>query len=322
MAKRVEDIFVGVDVSKRCIDVHRSDTGKTEQIPNSREALTQWVAELNGPLIWAIESTNTFHLLLLGLVVERGDCVYVVNSSRVEKYRGAIGWRAKTDARDAELLCRYVERERSDLRPYKPLSARENRLWQLIKQQGLAAKKKTDLRQAFSSAYADSDASLRDLMAAFKRFEASLNKQIRTLMRELGWNAERARCKAIPGVGPANSAALVTAYHRGEWKSQDAFIAFLGLDVRVRDSGKLIGRRKLTKQGEPAIRRLLHNAAMAACRCNSYFGAMKERLMARGLSATAALVAVARKLARLAYTLLSKNRDFDLNRLTGACQST
>jgi len=321
VAKRVEDVFVGVDVSKQHIDAHRSDTGTTERIPNTREALTRWIAGLNGPLIWAIESTNTFHQLLLELVVERRDCVYVVDSARVEKYRGAIGWRAKTDPRDAELLCRYVARERHDLRPYKPLSAKEKALWQLIKRRGIAAEKKAALRQAFSGSK-HCDEALKDLMIAFKRLEASLDKEIQTLVRKLGWTTQRARCHAIPGFGPANSAAIVAAYQRGQWKSQDAFIAFLGLDVRVRDSGKFRGRRKLTKQGEPAIRRLLHNAAMAACRHNAYFHAMKERLMARGLSAIAALVAVARKLARLAYTLMSKELDFDLNRLTGGCPAT
>ena len=39
----------------------------------------------------------------------------------------------------------------------------------------------------------------------------------------------------------------------------------MGLDVRVRDSGTFRGRRKLTKKGDPEVRRLLYNAAMAAC---------------------------------------------------------
>ncbi|WP_355661033.1 transposase [Halomonas salifodinae] len=34
----------------------------------------------------------------------------------------------------------------------------------------------------------------------------------------------------------------------------------------MRDSGTQRGRRKLTKQGDPEVRRLLYNAAMAAIR--------------------------------------------------------
>lgn len=41
---------------------------------------------------------------------------------------------------------------------------------------------------------------------------------------------------------------------RGRFKTSDAFIAFLGMDVRVRDSGGYRGRRKLTKAGDPELR--------------------------------------------------------------------
>ena len=34
------------------------------------------------------------------------------------------------------------------------------------------------------------------------------------------------------------------------------------MDVRVRESGQWCGRCKLTKQGDPEVRRLLFNAAM------------------------------------------------------------
>jgi transposase len=42
----------------------------------------------------------------------------------------------------------------------------------------------------------------------------------------------------------------------------DAFIAFKGMEFRVRDSGQFRGRRKLTKKGDPELPRLLFNAAM------------------------------------------------------------
>lgn len=63
-------------------------------------------------------------------------------------------------------------------------------------------------------------------------------------------------------VGPLTALAMVAAYRRGRFRSVDAFIAFMGLDVRIRESGQFRGRRKLTKNGEPELRRLLVNAAM------------------------------------------------------------
>ncbi|WP_355662229.1 transposase, partial [Halomonas salifodinae] len=81
------------------------------------------------------------------------------------------------------------------------------------------------------------------------------------------------------------------------------------LDVRVRDSGTQRGRRKLTKQGDPEVRRLLYNAAMAAIRQPAW-QATYQGYLVRGLKKTQALVIVARKLARIAFSLMKHEVDY------------
>ena len=53
-------------------------------------------------------------------------------------------------------------------------------------------------------------------------------------------------------------------YNRGELNNVDRFIAFLGMDIKVRDLGAYRGRRKLTKKGDPEIRRLLFHGTSSA----------------------------------------------------------
>jgi len=75
------------------------------------------------------------------------------------------------------------------------------------------------------------------------------------------------RSSAIAIVVPridARLQALIRAYHRGAFASRDTFIAFLGLDVRRRESGYFKGKRKLTKRGPVELRRLLYCAAKPA----------------------------------------------------------
>ena len=115
--------------------------------------------------------------------------------------------------------------------------------------------------------------------------------------------------------------ALVATFHRHHFRNADAFVAFMGLDVRVRDSGKFRGRRKLTKKGDPEIRRLLYNAAMSACRhphWKSYYQSLRDR----GFSGTAALMALARKLVRVCYALLEKQVSFDPGIRSIPCNAT
>ena len=107
--------------------------------------------------------------------------------------------------------------------------------------------------------------------------------------------------------------ALVICFHRGTFRGIDQFIAYIGLDVRVRDSGKMRGKRKLTKRGESEMRRLLYISAMTFAR-DPYFKPTYERYRGRGMSATAAYVALARKLARIAFAVMNKKEDFSYGR--------
>jgi transposase len=67
---------------------------------------------------------------------------------------------------------------------------------------------------------------------------------------------------SIAGAGPLTAVSMMACFHSREFRHADAFIAFLGMDVRVRESGQFRGRRTLTKRGDPKLRRLLFTAAM------------------------------------------------------------
>ncbi|MBT8129377.1 MAG: transposase, partial [Gammaproteobacteria bacterium] len=91
--------------------------------------------------------------------------------------------------------------------------------------------------------------------------------------------------------------------------NSDAFVAFIGIDVRLRESGGYKGKRKLTKRGEAELRRLLYCATQPAC-CYPPFQAYYLKQIDKGLSKTAAKVVLARKLARIAFSLMLNQQQF------------
>ncbi|HAM77157.1 MAG TPA: IS110 family transposase, partial [Alcanivorax sp.] len=73
-----------------------------------------------------------------------------------------------------------------------------------------------------------------------------IQKRMDQAVRQADLTEQVARCEAVEGIGPLSACALVMAFLRGDFRNSDAFVAFLGLDVRVRDSGKQVQRRRLS----------------------------------------------------------------------------
>ena len=92
----------------------------------------------------------------------------------------------------------------------------------------------------------------------------------------------------------------------------DQAVAYVGLDLQVRQSGKWKGQVKLSKRGSGRVRRVLYMTALRALkRQDSPFAAYYRRLVARGLKGCEALIAVMRKMLIVACHLLRSNDAYD-----------
>lgn len=319
MNSPTEPVILGVDVSKDWLDVHRYGEVDVTRIDNSRAGIDTFLKPFAGAAI-AVEATNRFHELIVERAQRWGLTVYLVSGYELKHYAVSIRRRMRTDPIDAELLSRFLARERDQLTPYTPKSATLNRVWQLLKRRALLVKQNEQRRHSFRDV-PDLKQLERRLARHHQHAITRIDQQIRALSRQLGWQHDLTRLSAIPGIGPLSATALLVAYRSGRFVHRDPFIAYLGLDVRAKDSGKHVGKRKLSKHGDGEYRRLLHCAAMA-CRHHPHYANRFQALIDRGLAKTAALVVLARDLARLAFTLLHRQIDFDPNRLSRASQQT
>lgn len=313
MAKPVTSITLGIDVAKDHLVCHCWQSNQSQVLANEPAAITTWLKRLTGPVRIAIEPTSHYHLTLVEAALDQDCTVYLVNARQLSHYRQAVNLRHKTDAQDAWLLARYLQHEAQQLRPFQPQDRRAQQLWHLITRRATVVQARQRLRQSLREVRC----SIRALMTQFDVLLQRLDRQIQKLVRALGWWLHYQRCRSIPGIGPANAAALVAAYHRGAFSGSDAFVAFLGLDIRLRESGRFKGKSKLTKQGEPELRRLLYCASKGA-QAHPRFAAYHQRMLDKGLSKIAARVALARKLARIAFTLISRQETFE-NRKPTPC---
>jgi transposase len=305
VANQVVKITLGIDVAKDQHLIYNWQTGQTIRLANQRSDIKPWLKTLHGPVRLAIEPTSHYHLAMVDEALALGHEVYLVNPRQLAHYRKAVNMRHKTDPLDAQLLARYLEHEADQLRPFQPRDPRAQRLWRLILHRATVVKTQQQLQQSF----ADVQVSVRGVLTQLRELLVRIDRQILNLIRELGWWPDYQHCLSIPGIGVTNASALVAAYHRGSFASSDAFVSYLGLDVRIRESGYYTGRRKLTKLGEPELRRLLFCASHPA-RHYQRFAEYYQRQLDKGLSKIAARIILARKLARIAFTLMRNGETF------------
>lgn len=92
----------------------------------------------------------------------------------------------------------------------------------------------------------------------------------------------------------------------------DQAIAYAGMDIKIKESGKFKGQAKLSKQGSGLLRQLLYLAAMRSLHLQgSAFGSYYRHLVERGLEKMSALMAVMRKMVAVATHLMKTREDYD-----------
>lgn len=298
--------IIGIDVAKAELVIHFQN--QTITVANTPPAIRHWLKSLPGSCDIAIEATSTYHMQVMELAHQNGHHVYVVDGYRLSNYRKGTGGRAKTDASDAQLLARFLTREKEDLRRWSPPPKVYRTLQTLLRRRAALVKARTAIQQSLGSEPL-LKAGLKKLISQIDQLDTQIQKYLRRAIREAGLCDQVKRCKALEGVGELTAFALVMAFLRGDFKNSDAFVAFLGLDTQVRDSGTQTGKRKLTKKGDSEVRRLLYCAAMAARRSPRWAG-VYQGYLDRGLATTQALIILARKLVRIAFALMKNRADY------------
>ena len=147
-----------------------------------------------------------------------------------------------------------------------------------------------------------------------------MKEQIKAVETEiLAWhrgNEASRRLETIPGVGPIIASALAaTIADPSVFKSGRQLAAWIGLVPGQNSSGGKERLGRITKQGEPYLRRLLvigSSAVMRFCKTDgSALGGWITALRARR-PAMVATVGMANKMARIAWAVLSRGKELEM----------
>lgn len=311
----MESLVIGIDVSKATLDIAIDGESEVIKIANTEAAIGRWLKNVPSGSMIAVESTGKMHLPLVRTALAGGHQVYVLSPRDLHYYARSLGRRAKTDRLDALLIARYLRREHANLHPYRLPSDLQAKVHELINLRHGVVVKQEALRQSFGSACCKLSAASK-LLRSFDALIAQLDQRLHELIAQDPAMAQAAgKLRTVVGFGPLLSASLAHAITSRPFKNSDALIAYFGFDPRPRDSGQLRGRRYLSKRGPAQMRRLLFVAAMSACK-SKLWQPLYRRYRDRGFTTTATLVILARKLARIAFSIVRHGTVFQPERLS------
>lgn len=310
--------MLGIDVSKASLVTTLLDGPSQRRqweltVPNTAAGVQTLLARTDPACPWVLEPTGIYSAPVARVAQAAGRMVLVAPPRRAKAFLASVRPRAKTDRLDSDGLARYALAV--PLRPYPVKETAMEQLDQLLTARKGISQSLARLRQQ-QAALPLAATALAGAITALKTELATLDRQIAD-ERTVALPTAHVLL-SVPGIGPVTAAAVASCLQAKAFTHPDQFVAYIGLDVRVRDSGSRQGRRALSKQGDAELRRLLYLCAQANLRvrdADNPFKLQYERERAKGFSTTAALNAVARKLARTCWSLHRYRTPYDPTRV-------
>lgn len=304
------EVNVGIDVSKKQLDVSARPTGERWAVANTEEGLRQLSARLQllAPTRIVLEASGGLELAAVATLAGAGLSVIVVNPRQVREFARALGILAKTDRLDADVLAHFAEAVRPAPRPLPDTSAQAfsavlARRRQLVE---MLASEKNRLGSAPPV-----------VRPGIQQHVAWLRQQIAGLDRELRqhiqasplWRERDDLLRGVPGVGPVLATTLLANLPELGRLSRKEIAALVGVAPLNRDSGTLRGRRMIWG-GRAPVRASLYMATLIAVRCNPVLKVFHARLRAAGKAPKVALTACMRKFLTILNAMLKQHKPW------------
>ena len=310
--------YIGIDISKASFTAAfpQDRSFRTETFSNDAKGIRRFIGKLDAQSHHCVmEATGNYCFLLLYLLDKAGIRASLINPKKIKNYSRVMMSVTKTDAKDACLIADFGERFKPE--PYRFPSEQI----MILKQ------KKTVLRQLQKqlTAIRNLQSSLEPLpvkdkkcLSSLKQTVTFIEKQIKYMQKEMEavvsdvFDRQLKLLTSIKGIGVTLATALILATGGFTYFDNAKQVSrFIGICPTIEQSGTSINiRGHINKNGDENLRSLLYIAAWSASRHNASCRELYQRLRGRGKSGKLAMVAVANKLVRQAFAVVSSNTSY------------
>lgn len=330
---------VGLDIAKHVFQIHGVDASGLVVLRRKlrRDDVADFFRVLP-PCLIGIEACATAHHWARVLTA-LGHEVRLMPASYVKPYVK----RQKNDATDAEAICEAVTRPTMRFVPVK--SQEQQSVLMLHRVRELLIRQRTMLVNALRGHLAEfgvvtrqgivgvstlialvedqdadllpplAQAALRPIVGQLREVHEKVSEMDRQIHAWHRSNELSRRLETIPGIGPITASAIAaTVSDATLFKSGRQLAAWIGLVPRQNSSGGKDRLGRISKQGDPYLRRLLVVGAHAVLRFSATSKVASTRWAAELLAKkpyNVVAVALANKMARIAWALIASGRRFE-----------
>jgi transposase len=296
--RNLAKVFVGVDVSKKFLDIYMLPVEKSMRIDNTKQGYQKFLKELETYDVEHIvfESTGGYEKPFVKTLKAAHYNTWIVDPKRIKAFIVSEGVKAKTDKIDAKMIARFAVEKRSVYQsPIRSIGEEELRslvkrrddLVQMITSEKLRLDKPDG---AFSQKY-------------ILKHVAYMQKQVETIGKRIDQVVSNNKTikdkievlESTPGIGKVIAATLVAEMPELGTLERREIAALAGMAPYTKQSGSSIGYAK-TLPSRTRVRKILFVAALVASRHNEILKAFYDRLIKAGKKPIVAIVAVARRL--------------------------
>lgn len=328
---------VGIDMGKdefyACYKVlNQSGKSKikgTKQFKNNSSGMKElinWCSRLNKnpevSLLFLMEATGVYYEELAYFLHKLEQKVMVVLAQKIKYFAKSCNLKTKTDKVDSKMIAEFaLERHFSDIDYWIPPCKNFKTIRDL-------AREHTSLKQARAAIKNQQHALLTahdiyqevlDLKEQQHEFyDQQIDKVEYLLKKMIGQNKElKQRIEKITAIKGLRWITVIKILAETNgfllFKNIRQLVSYAGLDVIEKESGKYVGKTKISKKGNARIRSALYMPAVTASQHNSNLKIFYNRVNEGRTIKRQGTIAVMRKLLILIYVLWKKDEKYDEN---------
>lgn len=311
--------IIGLDISKDTIDatLHKTN-GSIHYIKfkNNDDGLKQFRLWIKGNRIRKVyigmEATGIYYEKAADMLSSYYT-VYVINPLKIKDYGKSRFNRTKTDKADSNLIADYIKRHQDTLIPYQ--IPKNKALQKLINLKNQLQQHQKQIKNRLHSTEEDFIRNIhQDLIDTIQDKMEQVKIAISEQIKKQTDNNHYRNLQTIPSIGKDTASVLYAQLTEKHFKTANQFVSYAGLSPAIIQSGTSVrGRGRLSRYGNRRLKSTLYMPALCAYRFNA-FPKLINNLKKAVKPKMVIIVAIMRKLAKLAYYIVKTGQPYDAER--------